>query len=336
MATIKDVAKQANVSITTVSRVINNKSEGVSDETREKILRVMKDLNYQPNRIARGLVTKRTNTLGLILPDIANPFFPEIARGVEDTANIYGYNVILCNTDDRTDKEELYINILKEKCVDGIVFTSSVNPVSEHIKQLIDYKMPFVLLDRYMDMDHLPGVYSDGFEGMYQMTRYLLEMGHRHIAYIGGPGRSATAQHRQEGFEQAMRDFGLTPDEKLLEEGNYKISGGKEAMASLLDKDKGFTAVVCANDLMAVGAMEILKERGFRIPEDISITGFDDIQIAGFMEPKLTTVSQPCYEMGAVATRMLIKLIEGQALDEKEIKLKPKLVIRNSVKRVIE
>ncbi|MDI6601498.1 MAG: LacI family DNA-binding transcriptional regulator [Thermoanaerobacteraceae bacterium] len=335
MATIKDVARKANVSITTVSRVINNKTEGVSEETRERILKVMQDLNYQPNRIARGLVTKRTNTLGLILPDIANPFFPEIARGVEDTANIYGYNVILCNTDDRTDKEELYINVLKEKCVDGIVFTSSVNPVSEHIKQLMDYKMPFVLLDRYMDIDHLPGVYSDGYDGMYQITRYLFEMGHRDIAYIGGPSLSATAKHRYEGFEYALREYGVGLDDVLIEEGNYKISGGKEAMARLVEKGMDFTAVACANDLMAVGAMEVLKDKGYRIPEDVSVTGFDDIQLSGLIEPKLTTVAQPCYEMGAVATRMLIKLIEGQALEEQEIKLKPRLVIRNSVKRVI-
>lgn len=334
MATIKDIARMANVSITTVSRVINKKTDGVSDETRERILKVMKDLNYQPNRIARGLVTKRTNTLGLILPDIANPFFPEIARGVEDTANIYGYNVILCNTDDRPDKEELYINVLREKCVDGVIFTSGINPVSEHIKQLMDCKMPFVLLDRYMDIDSLPGVYSDGYDGMYQITRYLLEMGHRNIAFIAGPVHSTTAKHRYDGFKAAVGECGFSVDDALVEEGNYKISGGKEAMTRLIGKGKSFTAVVCANDLMAVGAMEVLRENGYRIPEDISITGFDDIQLSGLIEPKLTTVAQPCYEMGAMATRMLIKLIEGQAMDEREIKLKPKLVIRNSVKRV--
>ncbi len=332
MTTIKDVAKAANVSITTVSRVINHKSEGVGDETREKILRVMEELKYQPNRIARGLVTKRTNTLGLILPDIANPFFPEIARGVEDTANIYGYNVILCNTDDRADKEELYINVLKEKCVDGIIFNSSASPVSGHIKQLTDYDMPFVLLDRYMDIDHLPGVYSDGFDGMYQMARYVLQMGHRDVAYIGGPkGRSAC--NRYEGFKQALDDYGMTAQKRLIEEGNYKLSGGKEAMTKLLDRGEKFTAVICANDLTAVGAMEILKQRGCAVPGDVSVTGFDDIQIAGFMEPKLTTVAQPCYEMGEVATGMLIKLIEGRELEQAEIKLKPQLVIRNSVKK---
>ena len=333
MTTIKDVAKAANVSITTVSRVINHKSEGVSDETRDRIIKVMKDLKYQPNRIARGLVTKKTNTLGLILPDIANPFFPEIARGVEDTANIYGYNVILCNTDDRADKEELYINVLKEKCVDGIIFTSSAGPAAGHIQKLADFDMPFVLLDRYIDTGKLPGVYSDGFGGMYQMTSYLFKMGHRDIAYIGGPeGRSA--KKRYDGFEQAARAYGLILKKKLIEEGNYKISGGREAMSRLLKRGGGFTAVLCANDLTAVGAMETLKKKGYRIPEDISVAGFDDIQLAGYVEPKLTTVAQPCYEMGELSTRMLIKLIEGLALEKQEIILKPELVIRNSVKRV--
>ncbi len=336
MATIKDVARLANVSITTVSRVINNKSEGVSEETRQRVLQVMEDLNYQPNRVARGLVTKRTNTLGLILPDITNPFFPEIARAVEDTANKHGYNIILCNTDDRSDKEELYIRVLKSKCVDGIVFTSSTTPVFRHVKQLRDYRMPFVLLDRYFYDEQLPGVYTDGYQGMYEITRFVLEMGHREIAYIGGPSEAPNSMYRYAGFEQALKNFGLNLDKELIVEGNYKISGGREGVLELLSKGRDFTAVVCANDLMAIGAMEELKDAGFRIPEDISITGFDDIPMARYVEPKLTTVAQPCYQMGEMATELLIKLIEGKPVKNAVITLKPELIVRDSVKRVIQ
>ena len=335
MATIKDVARLANVSITTVSRVLNNKPEGVSEETRQRVLEVVEHLNYQPNRVARGLVTRRTNTLGLILPDITNPFFPEIARAVEDTANKHGYNIILCNTDDRSDKEELYIRVLKSKCVDGIVFTSSSMPVFKHVKQLSDYKMPFVLLDRHFYDEKLPGVYTDGYKGMYEITRYLLEMGHRKIAYIGGPHESPNSMYRYAGFEQALKDYGLVLDKELVVEGNYKISGGSEGVLELLKRRRDFTAVVCANDIMAIGAMEVLKGAGFRIPEDVSVTGFDDVPMAKYVEPKLTTVAQPCYQMGEVATELLIKLVEGKPVKDTVITLKPKLIIRNSVKKVI-
>jgi len=336
MATIKDVARLANVSITTVSRVINNKSEGVSEETRQRVLQVMENLNYQPNRVARGLVTRRTNTLGLILPDITNPFFPEIARAVEDTANKHGYNIILCNTDDRSDKEELYIRVLKSKCVDGIVFTSSTTPVFRHVRQLRDYKMPFVLLDRYFYDEQLPGVYTDGCQGMHEITRFVLEMGHREIAYIGGPNEAPNSMYRYAGFERALKDFGLALDKELIVEGNYKISGGREGVLELLGRGRDFTAVVCANDLMAVGAMEELKGAGFRIPEDVSVTGFDDIPMAKYVEPKLTTVAQPCYQMGEMATELLIKLIEGKPVKNAVITLKPELIVRDSVKRVIQ
>jgi len=336
MATIKDVARLANVSITTVSRVINNKSEGVSEETRQRVLQVMENLNYQPNRVARGLVTRRTNTLGLILPDITNPFFPEIARAVEDTANKHGYNIILCNTDDRSDKEELYIRVLKSKCVDGIVFTSSTTPVFRHVRQLRHYKMPFVLLDRYFYDEQLPGVYTDGCQGMHEITRFVLEMGHREIAYIGGPNEAPNSMYRYAGFERALKDFGLALDKELIVEGNYKISGGREGVLELLGRGRDFTAVVCANDLMAVGAMEELKGAGFRIPEDVSVTGFDDIPMAKYVEPKLTTVAQPCYQMGEMATELLIKLIEEKPIEDVVITLKPRLIIRDSVKRVIQ
>ncbi|WP_422446600.1 LacI family DNA-binding transcriptional regulator [Thermoanaerobacterium sp. DL9XJH110] len=331
MATIKDIAKLANVSITTVSRVLNGKFDGVSETTRKRIEKIAGELNYRPNRLARGLVTKRTNTLGLILPDITNPFFPQIVRAVEDTANKFGYNLILCNTDDDSGKERLYIQVLKEKCVDGIVFTTSTNPSAENIKQLIDFGIPFVLVDRYIDIDHLPGVYTDGVSGMYQAVKHLIEMGHEKIAFISGPKQSKTANQRFLGYVKALEEHGISVRDGLIKDGNFKMSGGQNAIKDLLACGEDFTAVACANDLMAVGAMEVLRQEGIKIPEEISITGFDNISLSNVVHPKLTTVEQPSYEMGQKATAMLVKLIEGRPLKKNEVVLKPRLIVRDSV-----
>lgn len=329
--TIKDIAKHAGVSIATVSMVLNNKDHGITQKTRDKILKIAEELNYRPNRLARGLVTKRTNTLGFILPDITNPFFPEIVRAAEDTANKYDYNLILCNTDDDEDKEKLYIEVLKEKCVDGIIFTSSIEPSEENLKTLLDYDIPFVFLDRFIDIDKAYVIHTDGMQGMYEVVKYLIDMGHEKIAFLSGPFGSSTACERYKGYAKALKECGISIDKNLIVEGDYKEAGGKRAMRELLKRNTGFTAVACANDLMAIGAMEVLKQNNIRIPEEVSITGFDDIALSKVLDPKLTTVSQPCYDMGHEATKMLIKLIEGKTPEKNKQVLKPKLVIRDSV-----
>lgn len=331
--TIKDIARIADVSIATVSMVLNNKDNGITQKTREKVLRISQELNYRPNQLARGLVTKKTNTLGFVLPDITNPFFPQIVRAAEDTANKYGYNLILCNTDDDSQKERLYIEVLKEKCVDGIIFTSSIRPNDKNIKMLVDYKIPFVFLDRYINTGDGLVVRTDGTQGMFDVVTYLIEMGHEKIAFISGPKESSTASGRYMGYVKAIKKSGIPIDEKLIAEGDYKIDGGKKAMEKLLKREVSFTAVACANDLMAVGAMEILRKNNIDIPEDISVTGFDDIELSKVIHTKLTTVSQPCYDMGSYATKMLINLIEGKVLKENNLILRPKLVIRDSVSK---
>jgi len=331
--TIKDIAKEANVSITTVSRVINNIDEGVGKDTKEKILKIMKKLDYRPNGIARGLVTKKTNSLGLILPDITNPFFPDLVRGVEDTAHIYGYNIILCNTDDDIAKEKTYIEVLKEKCIDGIVYTSTIQSDYNNVNTLLKYDIPFVMLDRLIDVKGVPHIYDDGESGMYETIRYLIKNNHKRIAYISGPMTNYPAIQRYKGFKRALDEAGLRPDEDLILEGNFKMSGGFKCMTEIINKKKEFTAVACANDLMAVGALECLRGNSLRVPDDISVTGYDDIYVANVMTPKLTTVAQPTYDMGCMSARMLIKLIEGEN-SEGEIILKPKLVIRESVKQL--
>lgn len=329
--TIKDIARLANVSTATVSMVLNNKDNGITQKTRDRILKIAQELNYRPNRLARGLVTKRTNSLGFVLPDITNPFFPQVVRAAEDTANRYGYNLILCNTDDDAKKERLYIEVLKEKCVDGIIFTSSIKPNSKNINMLLDYKIPFVFLDRCISADDAFVICTDGMQGMYDVVSYLIEMGHEKIAFISGPKESSTAFGRYRGYVKAIKKSGIQVDKKLIVEGDYKIDGGKKAMEELLKRKTSFTAVACANDLMAIGAIEVLRKNNINIPEEISVTGFDDIVLSSVLQPKLTTVSQPCYEMGYEATKMLINLIEGKMLKVNNLVLKPKLVIRDSV-----
>lgn len=329
--TIKDIARRAGVSIATVSRVINNKSEGVGRETREKILDIVKELNYYPNRIARGLVTKKTNILGLILPDISNPFFPSLARGVEDTASRYGYNMILCNTDNKKEKEETYISVLKENNVDGILYTSVIRQKDKNVKKLLQSKIPFVLLDRSINVRDIPKVFTDGVSGMQQMINYLIENGHRRIAYISGPKSNSSTEQRLKGYRKALGDAGISADHTIMKDGDYKISSGYKNMLELLDEGGNFSAVACANDLMAVGALEALKDRGIKVPEEMSITGYDDIYIADVTSPKLTTVAQPKYEMGCIAAELLVKLVQGEEISEREVVLQPSLVIRESV-----
>lgn len=329
--TIKDIAKMANVSITTVSRVINNKTEGMSEETRKKILDIVRELDYHPNSIARGLVTKKTNILGLILPDISNPFFPDIVRGVEDAANKYGYNIILCNTDDNIEKEQTYIKILKEKCVDGIIHTGTVNTKEVNLQMLSEFDIPYVLLDRSFKGTNAPAVYTDGEMGMYKVVKYLIENGHRDMAYISGPVGNVTAERRFGGYEKALAEYGISVNYDLVRHGDYKMKSGIECANDLLDSGKVFTAVICENDLMAVGALEALNGRGVKVPEDVSITGFDNIYLSKATFPKLTTVSQPTYEMGSIATTLLIKLINNESITEKITVLEPEIVIRDSV-----
>ncbi|SKC83566.1 LacI family DNA-binding transcriptional regulator [Maledivibacter halophilus] len=327
--TIKDIARMANVSTTTVSRVINNKSEGVSESTRKKILDLVKEFNYQPNALARGLVTKKTKTIGLIIPDISNPFFPDIARGVEDSANDYGYNVFLCNTDEDLHKESEYINALKEKYVDGIIFTLASIPKYEHILDLIKSGIPVVMMDRFIESKDIKGVFLDNLEGGYIATKHLIDLGHRKIGCITGPLHTKTSIERYEGYQKALMDANITLDKSFVVESNYKMDGGMKAAEELL-REKKITSIFACNDLMAYGAYKVIKACEYKIPQDISIVGFDDILISQMLETQLTTIKQPTYDMGATAAKMLIDMIEGKKVRKKIVSFKPQLIIRQS------
>ena len=334
--TIKDIAERCGVSITTVSRVINNKLEGVGSDTREKIMEAIELLDYQPNSIARSMVTKKTNTIALVIPDICNPFFPELARGVEDCCTKEGYNLFLCNTDGDVDKELSYIKYLRERFVDGIIFTTqNAEEYNSIFYDLIKEKFPFVFIERYIeDMEDLLGIYVDNFHGVYKAVEYLFENGHRNIAFITGPFNTTNAVLRFKGFQQAHIELNIDIDYGLVKEGDYKVHSGYEQTRDLLREHPGnFTAVIASNDLMAIGVCNAIKDAGFRIPDDISVIGFDNISFTDICQPRITTVGIPIYNMGYTASKLLIDTLRGNELKSRKFVFDAELIIKQSSRK---
>ena len=328
--TIKDIAKAAGVSTATVSMVFNNKDKSISQSTRDRVLKIGKDLNYIPNSMARSLVTRQTKTLGLVLPDIVNPFFPEIARGAEDRAWESGYSIIICNTDDDVDQENNYLHVLSKKMVDGIILTHSANRNKEK-SGLERCRIPIILIDRDYDSPNIMGkVLVDNTEASCKAVNYLIKKGYTKIAYIAGPLNTRTARDRLDGYKKALVENNLRYEDNLVMVGEYKTQWGSEAALSLLESEQDFQAIFCGNDLIAIGAMKKLKEKNITIPDDIAVMGFDDIYISSLVDPELTTIKQPNYKMGFEAVRIMIDYLEGKEIEEKNIILSTELIIRKS------
>lgn len=328
MATIRDVARLAGVSVATVSRVLN-KNGYVNKETEQKVARAIEQLRYEPNAVARGLAGKQTGTIALILPDISNPFFPEIARGVEDIAQAQGYTVILCNSDDQGSKEKSYIEVLKKKYIDGIIFAS--NTLEEDDVERMR-KIPLVVLDRAPASGLCSVIRSKNFEGAKLAVNHLLEAGCRKIAHIYGPKEYITAKERMAGYEEAVKSFPWYAP-SLMVPGDFRIDGGLMAVQALFDKHPDVDGIFAGNDLMAIGAIKGLRRLGIRVPDDIAVCGFDGIGLTEITEPELTTVAQPIYEMGALATKVLIEKIEQGLGEVKLYELDVQLVERNSTRK---
>lgn len=329
--TIKDIAKKANVSITTVSRVLNNKPEGVGAATRKRVRKIIKEHNYRPNITARSMITKQTATFGLIIPDIRNPFFPELVRGVEDYSNRHQYNVFLCNTDGDTQREIEYLRLMKEKNVDGIIYTYSYTSMEKKVADLfLTNDIPAVLLDRGLDDGKFSQVYIDNEKAGYIATKHLIEHSHRHIGCIIGPAQIQNSVARLEGYKRAMNDFDLMVDEAWIVSGEYQMEGGYKAAKQIL-KDESVTAIFAFNDLMAFGVYQAAMELKINIPKDLSVVGFDNIKYNELLVPKLTTIEQPTYQMGEIATDLLLQQIQGKSNAEKKtVLLEPSLIIRDS------
>lgn len=334
--TIKDIARLAEVSITTVSKIINGKDHDISQATIDRVNQIMEEQRYVPNKLAGSLVTKSTKTIGLVIPDITNPFFPELVRGAEDRANEAGYSIFFCNSDDQLEKETQYIKSLMEKMVDGIIFTAASTDSSRKAA-FKNISSPIVLVDRFIEMEEVKAsIVVDNVAGAYEGTKYLIGLGHKQILHITGPQKGKISQERRQGYEQALNEAHIETDERYILSGKFKLEWGYEAMAQADATNVPFTAVFCGNDLIALGAMKYLKEKGKHIPEDCSILGFDDIQIASHVDPPLTTVRQPKYQMGYQAVDTMIKLLNKEDISTddtvhgKKIILSTELVIRQT------
>ena len=327
--TIRDVASHAGVSVATVSRVINNSPHKVHRATRQRVLRTVSRLGYHPNVVAQGLRRGTSRSIALIVPDISNPFFPAIARGVEDVARRHGYALVLGNTDDDAERERAYLDILRKRWVDGVLFASAGGD-DRPLRALRAGGVPALLIARDVADVAIDTVVVDSFAGVRQATSHLLRLGHRRIAYIGGPDSLSVARERLRGYRQALRDFNVRPDPSLIVAGDFRVDGGCAAVRRLLARRRAFTAVVAANDLTAIGAMEVLRAAGRRIPDDVAVVGFDDIPFAAFVDPPLTTVAQPTYRLGALAMERLLALMNGEAVTTRRIVLAPQLVVRRS------
>ncbi|WP_003542274.1 LacI family DNA-binding transcriptional regulator [Desulfotomaculum nigrificans] len=328
--TIKDIAKKAGVSYATVSRALNNRPE-VNEKTRREIQKLAEEMGYKPNALARGLVTKETKTLGLIIPDITNPFFPEVARGVEEAAAQAGYNVFLCNTNWLAAKEETYLEVLEEKRVDGLIL-ASVAKDCDVVKRVIKRGTPLVLVNRVLKDVDAHYVVIDNNKGSFQVVEHLLGLGHRIIGFIGGLAHVEATRERLQGYRLALASAGIPVDEDLIRLGTFKKESGYENTISLMkDCKKKPTAIFAANDVLALGVIQAVQDCGLQVPEDVAVIGFDDIPFAAYAEVSLTTVAQPKYTMGEMAAKILIEEIkEGPSKEKKHVVLQPKLVIRKS------
>jgi LacI family transcriptional regulator len=328
-ATLADVAEIANVSKATVSMVLNNKKINVSDSTKQKIYDAVKELNYIPNTVARSLSTKKTETIGIILPDIENPFFSEMARAIEDTAGKLNYNVIFCNSDNNQEKEKKYVELLISKLVDGVIFVSG-GKSEQNLKILEMNNVPFVIVDRYIQSSkEYNGVFCTNEEGIRLGVEYLYKNNKKNIAFVTGLQKLKVAKLRLESFIKVAKELNIYKEE-LIFEGEFTINGGMKATEKIITYSHVVDAIFYSSDVMALGGLKILTRKGYRIPEDIAIIGYDNINISNLIEPELTTVAQPIYDMGREACNLLVGLINGDRRDEIVI-LKPKLVIRGTV-----
>jgi LacI family transcriptional regulator len=328
IATLKDVAERAEVSTATVSHVINE-TRFVSEELKARVYQAMRELNYRPNAIARSLRRRKTHNLGMIVPDISYPFLAEVARGVEDAGFELGYNVILCDSDGDLEMEANTIELLQEKKVDGIIFVAA-GESSSHVQALIEQGMPVVVCDRELPGVEVDTVIADNVGSGYQATEHLIGLGHRRIGCIAGPQELGISHKRVEGYKQALEQHGLPLREESTVRGDFRCQGGYEVMRELLALDEPPTAVFACNDLMAMGAICAASQKKLRIPQDVAIVGCDDIALASFTNPSLTTVAQPKHEMGAAAVEMLVERIKDKSKPPTRRLLPTELVIRDS------
>jgi LacI family transcriptional regulator len=329
MSTIRDVAERAGVSTMTVSRVINN-SGYFSREARERVEAAIAELGYVPNTLARSLRFKQTKTIALVLTDITNPFFTTLARGAEDVASEEGFNVIFCNTDESEGEQARELTVLVQKRVDGVLLVPAASS-AEPVAFLREQGVPVVVLDRRVPDCTVDSVRCDSEQGAYELVKLLLGLGHTRIAALSGPEKVSTAQDRVAGYRRALAESGLGPGAEIVRYGPFTQAGGNTMARQVLALSPRPTALLAANNFIAVGAYQAVREAGLSVPEDVSIVGFDDLPAWLTMEPFLTVAAQPAYEMGQRATRMLLDRLGREAPPEcREVVLPFELIVRRS------
>jgi len=305
--TLKMVAERAGVSVNTASRAINNKPD-INLETKKRVLQIAKELGYIRNAAAVALRTKKTGTIGVVIADNRNPFYAEVLNGMEEAAREKNYHIILANTQRDYKKEEEAINLLLAKRVDGLLITP-VQDRDDDIKNLINANIPFVIVGRDFENIEVEAVYSNEVKGGFLATEYLIKKGHKRIALIDGFLYKSPARGRLEGYKRALKKYGISLDDDLLSVGDIDVKDGYERTNQLFEKELDFTAIFAYNDMMAFGAMQAIKEKGLRIPEDIGLVGYDDIPFSSLISPSLSTIRLKKQELGAESLKLLLSRI---------------------------
>jgi DNA-binding LacI/PurR family transcriptional regulator len=328
--TIKDIAKQVGVSPSVVSRALNNKY-GVKETTREAILNTAREMDYYPNVIARSLVTRKTKTIGVMMGDISESFYSMIIKGMEFVAQTAGYTLLFSNSYDQLDHGDVLKKMVHGAKADGLVIVGS-NIKDEHFfLNLAEQEIPFVLLERNLAHPKINCIWVDNFTGGYLATQYLTGKNHRRIAHLAGPLHFQSALDRLEGYKKALAEAGLPFDKELVISGDFYWKTGHGATREILRRSPECNAIFAANDTMAFGALQAIKEAGLKVPDDITVVGYDDIEFSALMNPTLTTIRQPRFEMGKLAVSNLLSTLEsGESSGNNKICFTPELIVRGS------
>jgi LacI family repressor for deo operon, udp, cdd, tsx, nupC, and nupG len=327
MTPIQEVAKRAGVSVATVSRVLNN-NPYVKEDTREKVAKVIKELNYSPNLSGRILRRNETKIILVLLNTISNPFFSKAVTGIRHVADKMGYLLMICNTDSDPKKEIEFLNLLKFKQADGAIIITQETDVKK--LEEIGASYPIVQCFEYHDSDSLSYVSIDNEKAAYEAVSYLISIGHKRIGFVGCNAPYSSARQREQGYIQALNDAGIELDENLIIRGDYGFKSGYDCAGKLLEQAQTPTAIFAISDMQAIGVIKALKNKGIRVPEDISVAGFDNISFSGIYDPGLTTISQPAYKIGSRAMSLLIDRIKEETSKPQHILLKHHLIIRES------
>jgi LacI family transcriptional regulator len=332
--TIVEVAEKAGVSLGTVSRVINNDIH-VATETRERVLAVTRELGYVANRQARSLAGGKTNTIGVIVRDLGTGYIGEIIRGIDSELNLSGVDLVLYTTHRIVSKEASYVTSLAQGMVDGLLLVLPRSPV-DYIGTLMEHNFPFVLIDHQGTGTDCPAVGATNWQGSYNATEYLIKLGHQRIGFITGSMDLGCAEDRLQGYRSALRTHHISEDAELIYEGDFLQTDGYTGASALLDLPNPPTAIFASNDVMAMGVMDAVRNRGLRVPNDISVIGFDNIPQSAMVFPTLTTVQQPLEQMGRVATQMLLGILKNPEKESGRIELPTELLVRNSTSAPID